>query len=285
MQLHLHLQGSSSLCIKAYLLKMTWLATATASAIQQQRLCINANDEFINQYSSAYRRVHQSIQLSLSTQWRDMTGYLFTIFLQRRELLSILLVVNTAQLIDAMTGYDGISFYNDASCCQYCSLSIQLINAMTGYILKWLIERRHSRFTTKRLFRDIIMSQTSFVLEQLFTSCGTTRRSSCVDVPVLRGDVQKNIVLVGSDVVRVILNDADAQKNIVLVGSSTVLWNKDSEDNIVVLFVAHEESMLSWNGSCLITEGYRLYWQTRLFNRSGTIVEIGWDRSWWERYD
>jgi hypothetical protein len=40
---------------------------------------------------------------------------------------------------------------------------------------------------------------------------------------------------------------------------SIMLRNKDSEDNGVALFFAHEESMLSWNRSCLLKQSYRCY--------------------------
>jgi hypothetical protein len=51
------------------------------------------------------------------------------------------------------------------------------------------------------------------------------------------------------EILRMILNDF----------VSIMLENKDSEDNRVALFLAHEESMLSWNGSYLVTEGYKSY--------------------------
>jgi hypothetical protein len=38
-----------------------------------------------------------------------------------------------------------------------------------------------------------------------------------------------------------------------------MLRNKDSEDNMVVLIIAHEESMLSWNRSYLLNKDYRSY--------------------------
>ncbi len=36
-----------------------------------------------------------------------------------------------------------------------------------------------------------------------------------------------------------------------------VLRSKDSEDNMVVLIMAHEESILSWNRSYLLIKDYR----------------------------